>query len=461
MRHERWIGSFLAEVYTNRRGFGSNNGDRHLGLNRRDETTGESVPVPPERNGLEGVLHIPHACRVRVPRMVLESLRLRSFRAHERTECDLAPSINLLFGPNGAGKTNVLEAIHYLCLSKGFVSSSDRYILRLGDGHVEVSGHFRRDDGRDVRVRLAYVPGEGKQFFVNGAPLERLSDLIGRLPAVVYSPQDHALTTGGPEERRRFMDNLLSQARPAYLDSLLKYRRVLKQRNRLLGRYRDHRTGPPAALLDPWNEELIHLGSRIIAVRSAFTSEFAGFLEEAYREIEFAAERPTLQYGTLEGASEADEAKIASIFRRALEDDARNECRRGLSLVGPHRDELVFRLNTLLVRRYASQGQHRTFGMAMKLAKYFYLRERTGEAPLLLLDDVFDHLDRRRSGAFLQLLQSSRMGQTVITATDRRGFEDHVSFSDTSNRALLVEDGAVRPTRDQQSVVETEDTSGS
>lgn len=393
--------------------------------------------------------------------MVLDSLRLRSFRAHQRTECDLAPNVNLLFGPNGAGKTNILEAVHYLCLSKGFVSSSDRYILRRGDAHVEIIGHFRRDDGRELRVRLAYVPGKGKQIFVNGAPLARLSDLIGRLPAVVYSPQDHALTAGGPEERRRFLDNLLSQARPAYLDVLLKYRRVLKQRNRLLGRYRDQRTGPPAALLDPWNEELIHVGSRIIAVRSVFTTEFAEFLNQAYREIEFAAERPTLQYSTFDGAEGADESQIASVFRRTLEDEATNERRRGLSLVGPHRDELVFRLNKFLVRRYASQGQHRTFGMAMKLAKYFYLQERTGEAPLLLLDDVFDHLDRRRSAAFLQLLQSSRIGQTVITATDSRGFADYVSFNGTSNRALFVENGTVQPHGDQQAVLQTADASGS
>ncbi len=394
--------------------------------------------------------------------MVLRSVRLRSFRAHERTECDLAPKVNLLVGPNGAGKTNVLEAIHYLCLSKGFVASSDRYILRRGDAYVELSGHFSREKGRDLRVRLAYVPGEGKQYFVNGAPLERLSELVGRLPVVVYSPQDHALTAGGPDERRRFLDNLLSQARPSYLEALLKFRRVLKQRNRLLGPYQEQRSGPPDAVLAPWNEELIHLGSRIIAFRAVFVAEFAGFLEQAYREIESVVERPTLQYDTISRLDHLEQERIATVYRRTLENEASNEHRRGLSLVGPHRDELVFRLNGLLVRRYASQGQHRTFGMALKLAKYFYLQERTGESPLLLLDDVFDHLDRRRSEAFLDLLQSSRIGQTVITATDRTPFAGAVRFDGASNRSLFVENGSVRPTPIGEVVgAGTEDTDGS
>lgn len=376
--------------------------------------------------------------------MVLQSLRLRSFRAHEHTDCTFAPKVNLLFGPNGAGKTNVLEAIHYLCLSKGFVTSSDRYIVRKGASHVEIEGVFSRDEGRDLRVRFAYVPGEGKQLFLNTAPLERLSDIVGQLPVVVYSPQDHALTAGGPDERRRFVDNLLSQARPSYLDALLKFRRVLKQRNKLLSRYQEARSRPPAAIIAPWNEELIQLGSRIIAARAEFAAEFTAFLDQAYGEIEAVAERPTLAYDTIGRLSDASEASIAEVYRGRLIEEADNERRRGLSLVGPHRDELVFRLNGMLVRRYASQGQHRTFGMAMKLAKYFYLLDRTGEYPLLLLDDVFDHLDQKRSTAFLDLLQSDRIGQTLITATDRRSFAGAVPFHSKENRSLRVEDATVK-----------------
>ncbi len=389
-----------------------------------------------------------HVANARVPAplnpMVINALRLRSFRVHERTDCSFAPKVNLLFGPNGAGKTNILEAVHYACLSKGFVTSSDRYIVRKGAAHVEVEATFSRDEGRDLRVRLVYVPGQGKQLFVNSAPLERLSEIVGQLPVVVYSPQDHVLTAGGPDERRRFVDNILSQARPAYLDTLLKFRRVLKQRNRLLGRYQESRSGPPSAALEPWTEELIQMGSRIVAVRAAFSEEFTTFLDRAYKEIEAVVERPTLQYETVGRVKGASEDEIAGIYREQLEAEADKERRRGLTLVGPHRDELVFRLNGLLVRRYASQGQHRTFGMAMKLAKYFYLHDHTGEYPLLLLDDVFDHLDRKRSNAFLELLQSDRIGQTLITATDRASFAGMVPFDHDRNRSLYVREGTIR-----------------
>lgn len=376
--------------------------------------------------------------------MYLRSLRLTSFRAHEHTECAFAPSVNLLYGPNGAGKTNVLEAIHYLCLSKGFVTSSDRYVVRKGAGHTEVEGAISREDRRDVRVRMAYVPGEGKRIFVNGAPLDRISDIVGELPVVVYSPQDQALTAGGPDERRRFMDNLLSQAGPLYLDTLLKFRRVLKQRNRLLTKLKEQRALQGSDVLASWDAELLKLGSRIIATRARFIDEFREYLDRAYEEIEAVAEKPTLEYSTIAPISATDDADaIAEVYQEKLLESAHRERRRELTLIGPHRDEMVFRLDKMLVRRYASQGQHRTFGMAMKLAKYFYLHDRTGRLPLLLLDDVFDHLDERRSHAFLQLVQSDRIGQTLITATDLRPFAKFVPFAIEENRALHVEDGKI------------------
>ena len=160
--------------------------------------------------------------------MYLKSIRLTDFRVHERTECTFAPSVNLLYGPNGAGKTNVLDAIHYACLSKGFVTSGDRYIVRRGAKHTEVEGLFVSDGGRERRVRMAYVPGEGKRMFMNGVAQERMSSMVGQLPVVACAPQDYALTSGGPDNRRRFVDNLLCQATPLYLDALLRFRRVLK-----------------------------------------------------------------------------------------------------------------------------------------------------------------------------------------------------------------------------------------
>ena len=167
-------------------------------------------------------------------RMRLRSLRLLSFRAHDETDVTFAPGVNLIYGPNGSGKTNLLEAIHYLCLSKSFLTSQDPHALRQGCPFFEVEGRFEGEQRPEFTARLVYVPEEGKRIFVNKAPLERLSEVVGMLPVVVFSPADGALTAGGPDERRKFLDNTLSQARPVYLDDLLKYRRALKQRNALL-----------------------------------------------------------------------------------------------------------------------------------------------------------------------------------------------------------------------------------
>ncbi len=377
--------------------------------------------------------------------MRLKRLRLFSFRAHQETTVDFVPKVNLLHGPNGAGKTNLLEAIHYLCLSKSFIASQDGYVLRKGAPHFEVEGWFEGERRPELRVRIAYVPSEGKRLFINGAPLERLADIVGVLPVVVVSPEDYALTAGGPDERRRFLDNIMSQARPVYLDDLLKYRRALKQRNALLQQYRRMPHRVHASVLDSWDAELITLGSRLIAARIRFLAEFDAFLDAAYRQIEDVAERPTITYdGVAKIPADAEETAIAEVFRNAVARVAKRERELGRTLVGPHRDELVFRLNDFEVRRYASQGQHRTFGMALKLAQFFYLHDRLDEMPLLLLDDVFDTLDARRTGAFLELLQSDAVGQSLITAANRSLLDGMIPFARPQHGTLYVEKGAVR-----------------
>ena len=376
--------------------------------------------------------------------MILRSVRLLAFRAHAETTVPFAPKVNLLHGPNGAGKTNILEAVHYICLSKSFIASKDTYALRKTCPYFEVEGHFEGEQRHALQVRLVYVPAEGKRLFVNGAPLERLSQIVGVLPIVVFSPEDHALTAGGPEERRRFLNNIMSQARPVYLDDLLKYRRTLRQRNELLAQYRRAPHAVEPSLLASWDAELMMLGSRVIAARLRFLNEFAGFLEEAYRRIEAVAEQPTIDYAGIAPLDpEADEEAVAEVFRERLARVARRERELGRTLVGPHRDELVFRLDNFEVRRYASQGQHRTFGMAMKLAQYFYLYDRLEEAPILLLDDVFDTLDAQRTGAFLTLLQSDAVGQSLITAAQRTLFDGMIAFDQPEHQIARVVAGAV------------------
>jgi DNA replication and repair protein RecF len=374
--------------------------------------------------------------------MILHTLRLRSFRAHAETDVDLAPSVTLLYGPNGAGKTNVLEAVHYLCLTKSFTASRDRYAVRKGAPYFELEGTFGGVRQTPMEVRLAYVPGEGKSVFVNGAELDRLADIVGVLPVVIFSPEDYDLTAGGPSERRRLVNNILSQARPVYMDDLMKYRRARRQRNEVLRSYKKRPDPPPPELIDPWTEKLVTLGSRVIRRRQQFLADFAEYLTDAYTRIEAVAERPSIEYDTIgDLPPEASDEEVEHVFRAALDEKAHNEYDRGTTLVGPQRDELIFRLDDLEVRRYGSQGQHRTFAMALKLAQYFYLDDRSDTTPLLLLDDAFAELDARRTEVFLELLQSEAVGQSLITATERDAFDATLDFGDDAHRALAVQRG--------------------
>jgi DNA replication and repair protein RecF len=378
--------------------------------------------------------------------MILHTLRLQSFRAHAETEVELAPSVTLLYGSNGAGKTNLLEAIHYLCLTKSFTASRDRYVVRKGAPYFEIEGTFEGVRREPMEVRLAYMPGEGKSMFVNGAELDRLADIVGVLPVVIFSPEDYDLTAGGPSERRRFVNNILSQARPVYMDDLMKYRRARRQRNEVLRSYKKRPDPPPSELIAPWTEKLITLGSRVVRRRQQFLQDFAEYLTDAYTRIEAVAERPSIEYDTIADLPpDASDEDVEAAFRAALDEKKHSERDRGTTLIGPQRDELVFRLDDLEVRRYGSQGQHRTFAMALKLAQYFYLDDRSDTTPLLLLDDAFAELDARRTEVFLTLLQSDAVGQSLITATERGAFDATLDFTQDAHRALAVEradDGA-------------------
>ncbi len=352
---------------------------------------------------------------------------------------EAAPRVNLLVGPNGAGKTNVLEALGYLCLGKSFLGASDATTLQRGAPHFTIEGAFDGEDRPDVRLRLAFVPGEGKRAFVNGAPLDRLTDLVGRVPVVILSPDDRDLTAGGPSERRRMLDATLSQAYPVYLDDLLKYRRALKQKNALLQQTRRGRPLAPGTM-DAWDEELAMLGGRVVQRRRAFLEQFSELLVDAHVLLGTPGGRPTLQYDPSSGSG--DDSDVDAL-RRELARTRPRSGDLGRTLVGPHLDEVVFQIDGFDLRPYASQGQHRTFALAVRVAQALYFRERTEEPPLLLLDDVFGPLDPARTQVVLELLASGELGQSLITAARSEPFGGVVPFEDDQHAVFHVERGAV------------------
>jgi DNA replication and repair protein RecF len=370
-------------------------------------------------------------------------LSLHLFRAHEASTFTFAPGLNLLYGPNGVGKTNVLEALHYLALTRSFVTAQDAVAIRVGHDRAEVRGDFEGARRGAFTVRLLMGGETGKTVLVNGVAPPTLSEHVGRIPLVVLAPQDAALTAGGPEERRRFLNNLIGQARPVYLDDLLRYGRALRQRTELLQSARGRRFKLSPDLLEAWTEEVATLGARVVHARARALEGFQGYLDEAHTRLGARLETPSFTYeAPVPVEREASVDDVAEALRRRFAVVAVKEQEAGRTLVGPHRDEVTFRLGTFEVRRYASQGQHRTFGVALRLAQFFFLKALTEETPLLLLDDLFASLDSARSKLLLEFLTSETVGQSFVTHPEREAVAAHVDLSGPAHSALHIGDAA-------------------
>jgi len=365
---------------------------------------------------------------------------LQNFRNHVDTSVEWAPHMNVITGHNGAGKTNLIDAIHYLCMSRSFAASSDRYVVNQDAPYFMIKGHFEGNIRASFEVGCSYSRGEGKKIFVNESPLDRLSDLIGMVPVVVLAPEDKKLTSEGPKERRSFIDSLISQISHAYLKDLLDFRQARRQRNKLLQQFRGARS-VLIEYLEPWDAQLIEFGSRIVAKRTHVLNQFQDYLSKQYQIISGMEHKPHLQYQTFCEPSE-DIEEIKKRYGKALDEARDNELDRELTTVGPHRDEIVFYLDDFELRKFGSQGQHRLFALSIKLAQLFYFSEHLDELPIFLLDDVFGDLDTQRTEVLLQAL-IEHAGQTFITSASPVLFDQFVTFDGVKNRKYTVKKGEV------------------
>lgn len=372
--------------------------------------------------------------------MRITKLKLQNFRNHIETEVEWVPHLNIITGPNGAGKTNLIDAIHYLCMSRSFVANSDMYVINQDATFFMIKGHFEGHIRSGFDVGCSYSRGEGKKIFVNESPLDRLSDLIGMVPVVVLAPEDKKLTSEGPSGRRTFIDSFISQISPRYLRDLIDYRKAWKQRNKLLQEFRGSRN-MLLTYLEPWNAQLVEYGSRIVAKRTEVLNQFRDYLARQYELISGMKHRPYLEYQTFCDPSESAE-EVEAQYKAGLENSREQELERELTLVGPHRDEIVFYLDDFELRKYGSQGQHRLFALSLKLAQLFYFSEELDDLPVFLLDDVFGDLDAHRTEALLNALEK-HAGQTFVTSANPVPFEKYVSFDEEKNRRYQVEDGEV------------------
>ncbi|MGD8866052.1 MAG: DNA replication and repair protein RecF [Gemmatimonadales bacterium] len=351
----------------------------------------------------------------------LQRLSLRNFRNFEEEVVEFPQAGAALIGDNGQGKTNLLEAVYYLEIFRSFRGARDEQLVSLGRQYFRVEGSLvdAEGDGR-TEVSAAYSrDGRRKKVSIAGREAVRLGDAIGRVGAIIFTASDVDIVVGGPSIRRRYLDIVLSLAEPSYLAALQRYRQVLSQRNGLL------RDGAGPVELAAWNSGLVENGIRIFRARAAWVASVRKSFARYYGAISGGQEvdleyRPVVKLGDLGAPSEAEES-WRSAFLAELERQSERERRRGLSLVGPHRDDLGFRVadgesNRLALRNYGSAGQQRTAAVALRMVEAETLRRSGGRRPIVMLDDVFAELDPSRAERVVGLLTAEEWGQIIVTS---------------------------------------------
>lgn len=394
--------------------------------------------------------------------MLLENLYLDNFKNYKNCSFSFSPELNFIFGENGNGKTNILEAISLLCYSKSFLLNSESDCVMYGENSFNISGDFRNISGSQQHVKMSFEKETAdKQLYFGNDKVSKLNEFIGNFPLVVLSPQDLKLTAGTPQERRRNFDLIISQISRVYLNDLRNYNRVVKQKNSLLKNNlisKRYSHTEMKSFIETWNEELVLYGVKIIIRRLDFLEDFRKYIASCFNEIVGTRYIPSVTYesdvfGLMDRESPHFEeaSKLREKFNEAVNMNMETEIKRGISLSGPHRDNYVFKMDkqgqVFDVRTFASQGEHKTFVVALKLSEFEYIKsslEHTtiGE-PILLLDDVFSELDKSRINRISSFIKN--YNQVFVTTTDydylgllKGNFNRVISYKITNGSAESV-----------------------
>ncbi len=365
--------------------------------------------------------------------MYLKELALIQFRNYPELKLGFDAQINCLVGPNGSGKTNLLDAIYYLSFCKSYGNPVDSQNVQHGNDFFVLEGWYNRKE-RPEHLYLGVKKGQGKLVRRNKKEYERISGHIGQFPLVMIGPADRNLILEGSEVRRKFIDGAISQSNHRYLDDLLQYNRILQQRNSLLRSFAANQTFD-AALLGIYDEQLDPLAERIHADRQEFLDRFIPVFQKYYTDISSGAEEVSIEYKTRLG-----ERSLQLVL---------SECRnrdRALQYTsqGTHRDDLEFTLYGYPIRKTGSQGQQKTFLIALKLAQFSFLKELTSITPILLLDDIFDKLDDQRVGALIRMVEEHRFGQIFLSDTHLERTENIVRQFNESYQMFQVSKNSVK-----------------
>lgn len=340
--------------------------------------------------------------------MYLNQLSLLNFKNYPEANLSFLPGVNCFVGNNGAGKTNILDAIHYLCLCKSYFNPIDSQQILHEEAFFLVQGDFNKDEQLEP-VYCGLKRNHKKVFKRNNKEYQRLADHIGIYPLVMISPQDQYLISEGSEERRKFLDNAISQTDSVYLDDLIAYHKVIAQRNALLKQFQE-RNRVDEEMISIYDEQLVHLAAKIYQKRLNFMEEFIPLFNQIYQTISSGAETVTFNY-----ESHLSQTDFALLLKNNLTKDIYT----ARTNYGIHKDDLQFNLGEFPLKKYGSQGQQKSYVIALKLAHYSFLNTKKGYKPILMLDDIFDKLDEQRIRKLLAMVSDDSFGQLFITDTDQ------------------------------------------
>ena len=338
--------------------------------------------------------------------MYLQQLSFINFKNYAEAEITLTEGVNAFVGNNGAGKTNLLDAVHYLSLCKSYFNPIDSQQIKQGADFFMINGIFKKGGSKEV-VACGVKRNQKKQFKRNKKDYLRLADHIGLLPLVMISPYDISIIIEGSEERRKFIDNVISQTDHNYLDELITYNKVLTNRNSLLKQIADTGRYDPE-LLAVFDDQLTASGSRIFEKRREFMKGFTEIFNRHYQFLSEDAEQVQLVY-----ESQLLHDGFDTLLKKTMERDRALE----RTTTGIHKDDLQFNIHGMSMKKFGSQGQQKSFLIALKLAQYTFLTQKKGFKPLLLLDDIFDKLDDNRVTKLMQMISNNDFGQVFITDT--------------------------------------------
>ena len=372
-----------------------------------------------------------HTHRFLHSRMILNRLSIFNYKNISSAELDFVPKLNCLVGMNGEGKTNVLDVIHFLSLAKSSTTSMDSQAIMHGQELMSIQGEYEHEDGTHETIHCGLKKGQKKVLRRGKKAYRRIADHIGLIPLIMVSPADQWLIAGGSEERRHFLDIVISQYNHTYLDALMRYNKALQQRNTLLKQEEE----PDNELMALLEEEMARVGTYIYEERKRYVELFIPTFQSFYSLISQEKEQVSLTY-----SSHGERGDLLEVIRR----DRAKDRAVGYSLHGTHRDDLQMMLGGFPIKREGSQGQNKTFLIALKLAQFDFLKQ-TGShtSPLLLLDDIFDKLDATRVQQIIKLVSGDHFGQIFLTDTNREHLDHILSTTTSSYRLFQVKGGNI------------------